>query len=470
MRSRLRALFPLALVACLGLASLLGSNPAAAGTHVVQRKVLAPGVVYKQIHDPAGPWRIYVVTFDPAKEPTLDVELGGSRLKGTEVTSSIASRKHALAAINGDYPRPSGRPVHTYVEDGKLMQKESVYGRNFALARGEKYARVGHPRVKRTLEVADQLLFPVDLINETAPGENQIAEYGPEAKGVSGPPKNSCAVRVRARKAPYFAPKKRVARSYQVKETRCGKEPLNRNGHRVLAARSGERRELIRAMAPGDVIDLEWTIGWGGVLDSIGGNPDILDRGEIPRESTIGCGSFCGPHPRTGIGWTKDGQVLMVVVDGRSERSAGMTLHEFAKLFRSMGAVEALNVDGGGSSTMWIKGLGVVNVPSDGPERPVSSAFLIFGGRDPDEKVSKPPPDPTTPDPDPTPEPPDPGPVPTLPPLPPIPPSTEDLEHLWQRAASDPASTGGLASSLRKQGYRLPPYMKEAIGILGSDR
>ena len=71
-------------------------------------------------------------------------------------------------------------------------------------------------------------------------------------------------------------------------------------------------------------------------------------------------------HPRTGVGITKDGRVILVTVDGRFvDKAVGMPTTLFARLMDAFGAEHALNLDGGGSTTMWIEGLGIVNHPCD---------------------------------------------------------------------------------------------------------
>ncbi|MDI3319454.1 phosphodiester glycosidase family protein [Pinibacter soli] len=91
-------------------------------------------------------------------------------------------------------------------------------------------------------------------------------------------------------------------------------------------------------------------------------------------------------HPRTAVGKLADGSIMLVVVDGRFEESAGMNLIELQQVMRWLGCVSALNLDGGGSSTMYIKGEpdnGVVNYPSDNKkfdhdgEREVANTILI---------------------------------------------------------------------------------------------
>jgi hypothetical protein len=90
---------------------------------------------------------------------------------------------------------------------------------------------------------------------------------------------------------------------------------------------------------------------------------------------------FGDRHPRTIVGHTADNHLLMVVVDGRSPTAAGMTYSELATTLISLGAVNALGLDGGGSSTMWVRGepsSGVVNTPSDGSERSVANAVAVI--------------------------------------------------------------------------------------------
>jgi hypothetical protein len=79
-------------------------------------------------------------------------------------------------------------------------------------------------------------------------------------------------------------------------------------------------------------------------------------------------------HPRTGVGLTRDRRTLiLVVVDGRSRRSAGVRSAELGVLLQQLGAWEGVRMDGGGSSAMYLAGRGVVNRPSDGHERAVAN-------------------------------------------------------------------------------------------------
>ncbi|HCD52218.1 MAG TPA: hypothetical protein DEQ34_07215 [Balneolaceae bacterium] len=82
-------------------------------------------------------------------------------------------------------------------------------------------------------------------------------------------------------------------------------------------------------------------------------------------------------HPRTVI-CTKTESILLATIDGRSETSSGMNLHELQDFLISQNCMDAVNLDGGGSTTMWIKGRGVVNEPSDkSGERPVANILIV---------------------------------------------------------------------------------------------
>ncbi|WP_266202452.1 phosphodiester glycosidase family protein [Pontibacter kalidii] len=70
-------------------------------------------------------------------------------------------------------------------------------------------------------------------------------------------------------------------------------------------------------------------------------------------------------HPRTAVGITADNHLIAVVVDGRFTEAHGMTTEELATVMHALGCVEAMNLDGGGSSTAWIRNRGVVNYPCD---------------------------------------------------------------------------------------------------------
>lgn len=111
-------------------------------------------------------------------------------------------------------------------------------------------------------------------------------------------------------------------------------------------------------------------------IDITGGGPRLVADGKA-RVAEEGFRHAPVRHPRTAFAITKRATFLFVTLDGRQHDSAGMTLSELAAELVSLGAQDAINLDGGGSTTM-VTGGRVRNSPSDGAERPVSDAILLF--------------------------------------------------------------------------------------------
>lgn len=103
----------------------------------------------------------------------------------------------------------------------------------------------------------------------------------------------------------------------------------------------------------------------------------IEDFGDVSIDKNFGNRSIEDSNPRTGVGIISENHYVFVVVDGRSEDSKGLTLGEFAQVFEDLGATEAYNLDGGGSSTMYFMGDVVNNPRGTGEERGVSDIIYI---------------------------------------------------------------------------------------------
>lgn len=122
----------------------------------------------------------------------------------------------------------------------------------------------------------------------------------------------------------------------------------------------------------------------GTVLAS---GPIMVDNGRISDWSNCSKSFIETRHPRSAIFTKKNGTIVFLTVDGRSEgNAAGMSIPELAYLAKILGAEDAINLDGGGSTTLWLKGApenGVLNYPSDNKlfdhkgERSVSNIFYV---------------------------------------------------------------------------------------------
>jgi len=189
----------------------------------------------------------------------------------------------------------------------------------------------------------------------------------------------------------------------------------------------GAQAPALAALEPGEQVTVAWSFAaWPGILDTSGGSPTLVRNGRVLAGNVDGTTPFHRRNPRTGVGATADGRLLLVTVDGRQPGySVGMSLRELAELFVGLGAQAAINLDGGGSTTMVLDGV-VVNRVSDPQERRVSTAVLVLA---------------------------EPPPAPVAPPAA-LAPEAEaaaqqaDLEAI----AADPGSTGGLLGSRRRGG------------------
>lgn len=153
----------------------------------------------------------------------------------------------------------------------------------------------------------------------------------------------------------------------------------DRDGGTVIIDKDGRA-----SVELGDPADPQW-VARRTEPSMIGSGPMMLADG---KRVDMGKGAFVTlRHPRTAIGTVGD-KVILVTVDGRSkENSLGVNLNEFASILKWLGAENALNLDGGGSTTMYVKGQpdnGVVNRPCDNQkfdnqgERRVSNSILLL--------------------------------------------------------------------------------------------
>ena len=159
-----------------------------------------------------------------------------------------------------------------------------------------------------------------------------------------------------------------------------GGTPIPPNGA-VLVARGAQASRLATEAPVGQAVTVRLTLkpDWTGVVDALGGGPLIVREGRpvfraLEEFSTY---QLSIRHPRSAVGQTADGRIVMLAVDGRQPGfSVGMTNFELALALTRFGVVTGSALDGGGSTTMAYDGR-VLNRPSDGSERPVAEALLI---------------------------------------------------------------------------------------------
>lgn len=357
---------------------------------------LAPGVVHQAIADPAGPFAIHLVTVTLSAPSTIDLALALDVLPGLETTSSMARRRGATVAINGDYADPdhAGRPINAFAKDGRLLQTPFLPGNNHAVDDRETKVFMGRPSVQVVAEAPRTgLVRPVAQVNRGAPAGDEVAMFTPEGVTLERPPADATSARLRAAGPAVVRADGWAETTYTVEEVGQLGGPVPAGTVVLSTPPAGAAAADLTALEAGDQVTVAWSFAaWPGILDTSGGNPTLVRNGKVLSGNVDGTTPFHRRNPRTGVGATADGRLLLVTVDGRQPGvSVGMSLREFAELFVGLGATSAINLDGGGSTTMVLNGT-VVNHVSDPQERRIPTAVLVLAGPTPPVAPSLPPP------------------------------------------------------------------------------
>jgi exopolysaccharide biosynthesis protein len=347
---------------------------------------IAPGIERIEIKrgdfsDAAGSdrWTINVLVLDP-KQVRLGLGLALDEIVGAETTSSIAARHGAAAAVNGGYFRTTGllkgEPAGLLMMAGKILS-EPAKGRA-ALAVSNTGGRIRIASVltvlKAVLQVEDGPSCPIDGFNRDR-AVNDLIVLTPEFHRTTLTDPSGLEAVVRA------------GRVVEIRDHQ-GSTPIPADGF-VISARGAGRDWMRLSLAAGARVtiatEIEARPRFPFKPDFIlGGGPRLLAEGRpVPSEAeAYPEGFYAARHPRTAAGVRADGTVVLAVIDGRRPQlGVGMSISELSALMAELGCVEAVNLDGGGSATMVVKGR-VVNSPSDAAgERPVSDALLVFSRR-----------------------------------------------------------------------------------------
>lgn len=351
---------------------------------VVRRtRGLAPGVTHQVVRDPAAPWVAHVATVELAAASSPEPVLSQDRLAGVEPLATMTRRAGAVLGINGDYFLPSGRPVHLHANDGQLVQTPTVLGRAFGLdATGTRFS-MGHPDVRSTVSSVSGSA-PLTRMNNGAPAASALAGWTAAGWPLESPPDEQCYALLKPAGAPAVRDDGLVETPLRAGTPRCGgpRPALPPTGTLVAAEPSGAGASFVRSLTTDVPVSMTTQLGFPGAVDALGGNPRLVVDGAVSAPEVDGTGAFFGRHGRTAVGVTADGRLLLVVVDGRQPGySRGMTLRELAELLQRLGAQQAMNLDGGGSSEMVVNGL-TASRPSDGQGRGIANALVVLPGAD----------------------------------------------------------------------------------------
>ncbi|MEW2352156.1 phosphodiester glycosidase family protein [Spirillospora sp. NPDC029432] len=289
--------------------------------------------------------------------------LSPGTVSSVEPLSRQAERAGAIAAVNGDFfdIGRTGAPNGPAVANGRLV-KSADPGRPSGTA-GIGADGLGQiARISLDGEVALPRGRVVGLDRLNTPKVRGIGAYTPEWGARTRAAGTTEVLVVNGRVAS-------ISRG-------PGSGPVPANGFVLVENGGGDLRRL----KPGDPVRLRYRPRSSGAKPAfaIGGRQILVEDGRIPALPDP------ARHPRTAVGFTADrGRMLLMTVDGRQADSSGATLAELARLMREAGAHDALNLDGGGSSTLLAREPGrarprLENRPSGGAERRVPNGIGLF--------------------------------------------------------------------------------------------
>lgn len=306
------------------------------------------------------PVKINVVEMNNKVASNYEVKpaIASVTLPNKRTVRNIAQRTNSIVAINGGFFKPqTGVPLGTLMIDKKIYTGP-IYDR-VALGIFKDGYDVGRVQLDGKI-IGNNQEIKIDNINQPRMLSSYILAY--------------------TRDWGKYAP---VSPQYGVqlqivgnKITAASANPLSipENGY-VLVGPKSKLGKLFGA----DYVDVEIKTNpkWENVQHIISGGPYLLKDNQIFIDMTAQkLQSIGGRNPRTAIGYTEDNNLVLVAVDGREGSSVGLTLVELAKLMKTLGCTNAINLDGGGSTVMYIKGQ-IANHPHQPGGIALSNALVI---------------------------------------------------------------------------------------------
>ena len=313
------------------------------------------------------PVEVNILEIAPKNRYTLKPFSGAVNKNGRGTLLKASKAVGARAAVNASYFDGDGWIIGNLKLDGEWLGMESQPRSAFVVAGGK-------PQIMQDLAYEGRAFFPKlgTFINIKGINRARIAGdvvlythyYGPSTKTNQW----GCEVR--------------IANNGEVTEvSKNGNMKIDKDS--VVLSAHGDAAKILERVQVGDRVRLRETLGSEKADEAelvLGAGPSLVTNGKADvrsAEENIAGDIARGRAPRTAIGVKKDGTVILLVVDGRSRSSAGMSLQELADYMVKLGAVQALNFDGGGSSEMVLDGK-ILNNPSDGRERAVSVGLGVF--------------------------------------------------------------------------------------------
>ncbi len=306
------------------------------------------------------PVRINIVELSQGVNNKLVIEpsIASETLANKSKISAIANRENAIVAINGGYFKPlTGVPLGTLMINKKLYTGP-IYDR---VAMGIFDNGFDMARVQLNAKIETNIGgIKIDNVNQPRMLSVHTIVYTPDWGKLSPPcPKYGMQL---------------IIEDGKLTRVSYGRSQIPPNGY-VIVGSQQNLKPFIKAKR----FDLDLNINpeWKDVNHIISGGPYLVKNGEVFVDMTAQkLGSVGGRNPRTAIGYTKDNNLILLTADGREGASIGLTLMELANLMKELGCVNAMNLDGGGSTVMYVNG-NVVNKPAVSGGIPLSHTLVI---------------------------------------------------------------------------------------------
>lgn len=338
---------------------------------VDQRSVtpVGPGITRTEItrFDALGWIRAQVLEADLTNPAvSLNLLFSGS-LTGTETLSRAVARTGAVAGINGDFfdIQATRAPVGGAVQAGQLLKSGSAGWETVAGLGADGLGRMAGLYLSGSV-LLSRGAYPLAALNHYVVPAGGIGLYTPAWGSASRQGVAAGAQTVREVTV--------VGGVVTAVSEQIGSGPIPEGGFLLIGREAGA--EAMASLQPGDFVPLSY-----GPSDpfrfAVGGSPILVRDGQVEPVEAVGA------HPRTAVGFSADGRrIYLVVVEGRQAHSRGMTLLELARFMQELGAHNALNLDGGGSSAMAARQPGAATAalassPAGG-ERAVANGIGLF--------------------------------------------------------------------------------------------
>jgi exopolysaccharide biosynthesis protein len=353
-------------------------------TDTSRTQAVAPGVVHRYLYASSGPWAVHVLDVDLARCNSVVALKGGDGAIGREKTSTLASdlakvRTGVIGAVNADFFlfTPPGVPTGTLITNGRLVTGPSDQAVLALDSAGR--VRIAPLYASGSAVMGGQTVAIAGWNHALA---NGVALFDGNWGGTLDTASSTIEVVLDASNP------RRVVRV----DTMLAGTTMPPGGVILVAGRhaSAAARAALRRLVPGDSVRTSIALSPLFPREAVGGRV-VLVRDSVIAVAPDSAGEpgFVARNPRTAAGIRGNGtRLVLAVVDGRQKPySDGMTLHELASLMLALGARDAINLDGGGSSTLVYAdpdsagALRIANKPSDkGVERSVGDALGILHG------------------------------------------------------------------------------------------